>query len=1026
MNLLEDLQERLAQRRVIVIAGAGVSIASSGAAAAASWKGLLELGVEHCVHFARNLPEHWAERMNEDLATDDVITWLSVASQVQERLLGVASGEFRSWLEDTIGQLKVEDDTLIEALRSLKAPIATTNYDNLIEDVTGWPPVTWRDPGGIQRVLQGDEQAVIHLHGHYRDPGSVILGYRSYARVLGDRATQALQQALRATHSSLYVGFGASFQDPNFSAWLAWARKTFHGRETYRHYRLCRDGERSAVEAEHQGDDRIFVLPFGERHEALGPFLRGLAPPDAGKQEPNRSAPPEPGLPPADWLFGRDDLLLELVEHLCSESPAPVPILGGPGMGKTALSVHAFRHSAVEAQFGKRRYFVRCEGVTSAGGLPGAIVAAMGLQASGDPRAAVLQALAAAPTLLVLDNLETPWDQDRPAVESLLSEIAPVPGLALVASVRGSLRPHGVRWRATLEIGKLAPTAAEKLFHEISGDSHRGDPELGEILALLDGVPLAIRLMAHAAAVQPSLRWVLDTWQAKRTAMLRRADGKDDDLEVSIALSLEGPRPDTHGRRLASALGLLPGGLAFEDLEALFPDEGHPAAVQLAGAGLAFFQGERLYMLAPVREATGRLVPADEPQVERIVHHYLDLARDVGGQIGATGGREALVRLEPELGNLEAAFERALAPHPDAAFAARSGLAELMRYCGIGSPSLLLEAAKRARSLDRSGDEANCIKSLGDIALTRSDHDGARERYEEALPLYRRVGNVLGGANCIRSLGDIALVRSDHDAAHERYEEVLPLFRRVGSVLGEANCIGSLGYIALARSDHDSAHERYEEALPLFRRVGSVLGEANCINGLGYIALRRSDHDAARERHEEALLLFRQVGSMRGEADCIQSLGDIALRRSDHDAARERYEEALPLFRRVGNVLGEANCIRSLGYIALRRSDHDAARERYEEALQLYRRVGSVLGEANCIQSLGDIEEEGDSAAARDRWRQALELYERIPEPYSIGYAHQRLARTATDEAEHALHLESAREAWGTIGRADLIEHLDD
>lgn len=35
--------------------------------------------------------------------------------------------------------------------------------------------------------------------------------------------------------------------------------------------------------------------------------------------------------------------------------------------------------------------------------------------------------------------------------------------------------------------------------------------------------------------------------------------------------------------------------------------------------------------------------------------------------------------------------------------------------------------------------EANCIKSLGDIALRRSDQEGARARYQEALPLYERI-----------------------------------------------------------------------------------------------------------------------------------------------------------------------------------------------------------------------------------------------------------------------------------------------
>ena len=143
--------------------------------------------------------------------------------------------------------------------------------------------------------------------------------------------------------------------------------------------------------------------------------------------------------------------------------------------------------------------------------------------------------------------------------------------------------------------------------------------------------------------------------------------------------------------------------------------------------------------------------------------------------------------------------------------------------------------------------------------MRRSEHEEARARFDEARPLYQRVGSVLAEANCIRSLGDIAMRRSEHEEAPARFDEARPLYERAGSVLGEATCIRSLGNIALARSEHEEARARFEEARPLYERVGSVLGEANCIKSLGDIALARSGHEEARARFEEALALYARL-----------------------------------------------------------------------------------------------------------------------------------------------------------------------
>ena len=45
-------------------------------------------------------------------------------------------------------------------------------------------------------MLRGDEKAVLHLHGYWDEPESVVLGIRSYEAVLGDAAAVTLEDTL--------------------------------------------------------------------------------------------------------------------------------------------------------------------------------------------------------------------------------------------------------------------------------------------------------------------------------------------------------------------------------------------------------------------------------------------------------------------------------------------------------------------------------------------------------------------------------------------------------------------------------------------------------------------------------------------------------------------------------------------------------------------------------------------------------------------------------------------------------------
>jgi SIR2-like domain len=220
--LFEDLQREIEADNVITIIGAGVSIGATNNQPAASWQGLLHHGVDRCLGLRQltRVDDEWAKRVHAEIDSGDVDDMLSGAEKISRKLGAPSGGEYSRWLFETIGVLKAERRDVLEALRDLKVALATTNYDALIEEVTNLPAVTWMDGAKVERVLRGDEQGILHLHGYWDRPESVILGIRSYEEVLGDAHAQAMQRAIRSLKTLLFVGCGEGLHDPNFGALL--------------------------------------------------------------------------------------------------------------------------------------------------------------------------------------------------------------------------------------------------------------------------------------------------------------------------------------------------------------------------------------------------------------------------------------------------------------------------------------------------------------------------------------------------------------------------------------------------------------------------------------------------------------------------------------------------------------------------------------------------------------------------------------------------------------------------------------
>ena len=315
-------------------------------------------------------------------------------------------------------------------------------------------------------------------------------------------------------------------------------------------------------------------------------------------------------LPKKGLCVGRDEEVARLCRAVLAEEPEPVVVLGPPGIGKSKVTVAALHDPEVKVRFGERRWFVPLETAPEPEAILGQVALRIGVRPGPELEARVLTALAAGPGLLVLDNTETPWWKDASGTEAVLETLAQVPDLAMVCSVRSQQAPRRPEWGTAILVPGLPETAARELFLKRAGERHATSALLPGLLAEMDGVPLAIELLAgQVRADERSLDRVAAAWREKKTALLAARKGAGhrlDSYEVSLALSLDSGRMTEAARTLYALMGRLPAGITAEGAEALLPGEGPAALDTLGGLGLAFDAGGRTRMLAPVREHAAR------------------------------------------------------------------------------------------------------------------------------------------------------------------------------------------------------------------------------------------------------------------------------------------------------------------------------------------------------------------------------------------------------------------------------------
>lgn len=640
-------------------------------------------------------------------------------------------------------------------------------------------------------------------------------------------------------------------------------------------------------------------------------------------------------------FIGRDGVLLEL-ERAMLRKPAGILIHGLGGVGKTTLARGFLRWLFETGGLENGMLWFRFdEGLRSAE----SVLNRMGEAVLRDPNFAtagleqrvesLTDALRENRRVIIWDNFEVVRGMEASGISPTLSSDDQQLLLRLLKELRGGKTKVLITSRSEedwlgspnrfkVSLGGLQGEEiweySETILSDLGLHVDRNDKALGQLMKVLDGHPLAMRVVLSklenrsAADLLQTLESNLDAFAA--------GDGKSEQILFATLRFVEDALPKPL-RELLVPLALherfvdpqLLGAIAKRANTEWTLAQINELLGVLEHAGLVIRRGQRAFEIHPL---LGRYLRACKvlASAEAWERAFVDVLSSLADELTALDLHKQRMAFFIHIAN----FGTALA---------------LAKKLGI---------AKHLGAL---------LQSLGSYAINTRNFSDATRMFTQLCACHERRGDEAGRAGACHALGRIAQEQRDFQAAERWYSEALKISENLGKEDNAAITCHQLGAIAELQRDLDKAERWYHKALAVFERLEIEHHAAGSYHQLGRITESRGDLEAAKGWFHKALAIKEKHGNEHTAASTYQHLGNIAVQQQDFDAATKWYQRALAIDEKQRDEHGMAGVYHGLGIVAQERGDFETAESCFRKSLSIKEKLGDKHYSASSYAQLG-------------------------------------------------------------------------
>jgi CHAT domain-containing protein/Tfp pilus assembly protein PilF len=285
------------------------------------------------------------------------------------------------------------------------------------------------------------------------------------------------------------------------------------------------------------------------------------------------------------------------------------------------------------------------------------------------------------------------------------------------------------------------------------------------------------------------------------------------------------------------------------------------------------------------------------------------------------------------------------------------------------------EALKLYRAVGNRSQEATTLNYIGRIYEELGEKQKALDYYNQSLPLSRGTSNPSQEAITLNNIGAVYDNWGEKQKALDYYSKSLPLSRAVGDRSLQAITLTNIGLVYSHLGEKQKALEYYSQSLSLSRAIGDRSVEATTLSNIGGVYDNWGEKQKGLDYYSQSLLLSRATGDRSQEAVTLDNIGAVYDYLGEQQKALDYYKQSLSLIQGTGDPSVEAITLNNIGRIYDDLGETQKALEYLSQSLTLKRAIGDRSGEAVTLSNIGAIYDYfGDKQKALEYYKKALPL----------------------------------------------------